>query len=132
MVFFFFNAALKFWQHFFLLFIFRERGREGGREGEKYQRVVATHAPPTGDLACNTGMCPDWESNWQPFAMQSSAQSTEPHQPGLFNSKHLIDSISNSSTTFPEWEAESGYPEVHEVWGSLRRPPLHTPGGPVE
>ena len=38
---------------------------------------------PTGDLACNPGMCPDWESNWQPFGLQAASQSTEPHQPGL-------------------------------------------------
>ena len=25
--------------------------------------VVASHALPTGDLACNPGMCPDWELN---------------------------------------------------------------------
>ena len=47
----------------FYLFIFRERGREGEREGEKHQCVVASRAPPTGDLACNPVMCPDWESN---------------------------------------------------------------------
>ena len=66
----------------FYLFIFRERGKEGKREGEKHQCVVVSRAPPTGDLAHNPGMCPDWESNWQPFASQSSTQSTEPHQPG--------------------------------------------------
>ena len=26
--------------------------------------------PPTGAPACNPGMCPDWESNWQPFGLQ--------------------------------------------------------------
>ena len=31
---------------FKILFIFRQRGREGEREGEKHQCVVATHAPP--------------------------------------------------------------------------------------
>ena len=46
----------------FYLFIFRERGREGEREGEKDQCVVASCAPPTGDLACNPGTRPDWES----------------------------------------------------------------------
>ena len=45
------------------LFIFRERGREGEREGKKHQCVVASRVPPTGDQACNPGMCPDWESN---------------------------------------------------------------------
>ena len=37
--------------------------------------------PPTGDLARNPGMCPDWESNQGPLASQASTQSTEPHQP---------------------------------------------------
>ena len=32
-------------------FIFRERGREGEREGEKHQYVVASHMHTTGDLA---------------------------------------------------------------------------------
>ena len=46
---------------FKILFIYfrRERGREGEREGEKHQCVVVSHVPPTGDLACNPGMCPD-------------------------------------------------------------------------
>ena len=39
----------------FYLFTFRERGREGKREGEKHQRVR------TGALARNPGMYPDWE-----------------------------------------------------------------------
>ena len=51
----------------FYLFILRERGREGEREGEKYPCVVASHMPATGDLALNPGMCPDWESNQRPF-----------------------------------------------------------------
>ena len=45
--------------------------------------MVASYVPPTGDLGHNPGMCPDWESNQQPFGSQASAQSTEPHQPGL-------------------------------------------------
>ena len=43
----------------FYLFIFRERGREGEREGENHQCVVASHVPPTRD----PGMGPDGESN---------------------------------------------------------------------
>ena len=61
------------------LYLFLERGRQG----EKHQCVVASRAPPTGDLACNPGMCPDWESNWPPFGSEARAQFTEPHQPGL-------------------------------------------------
>ena len=45
------------------LFIFGERGKEGEREGKKHQCVIAFHKFPAGDLACNPGMCPDWESN---------------------------------------------------------------------
>ena len=50
---------------FFLDFVYlfyRERGREGEREEEKHQCVVASCTPPTGDPAHNLGMCPDWES----------------------------------------------------------------------
>ena len=64
---------------------------EGGEGREKEERKVnvqeihqsvASHKPPAGDLACNPGMCPDWELNRQPFGSQASTQSTEPHQPG--------------------------------------------------
>ena len=63
---------------------FRKRRREGEREGEKH-RVVASQAPPTGDLDHNPGMCPDWESNQQPFSSQANIQSTEPLQPWPFS-----------------------------------------------
>ena len=76
------SLVYKFFKKDFI-YLFLERGREGVREGEKHQCVVASHTPPTGDLACNPGMCPDWESNWQPFGLQAASQSTEPHQPGL-------------------------------------------------
>ena len=58
----------------FYLFTFIGEGREKER--------VASHTPPTGDLACNPHMCPDWESNQQHLASQVGAQTTEPHQPG--------------------------------------------------
>ena len=58
------------------------RGREGEREGEKHQCVLASCVPPTGNLARNPGMCSDWELIRQPFASQSGTQSTEPHQLG--------------------------------------------------
>ena len=53
------------------------------REGEKHQCVGASQVPPTGNLARNPDMCPDWESNQQPFGLQASTQSTELHQSGL-------------------------------------------------
>ena len=80
-------------EYFFLLwyflvlkrfYLFLERGREGEREGEKHQCVVASHAPPSGDLSHNPDMCPDWEWNQWPFGSLASAQSTEPYQPGPF------------------------------------------------
>ena len=45
--------------------------------------MVASRAPPTGNLACNPSMCPDWESNQPPFGWEAGAQSTEPHQLGF-------------------------------------------------
>ena len=67
---------------FLRFYLFLERGSEGG----KHQCVVASGTPLTGDLDHNPGMCPDWESNQQPFGLQSklqtSTQSTESHQPG--------------------------------------------------
>ena len=51
----------SFFKRFYLVL---ERGKEGEREGEKHQCVVASHMPATGDLDHNPGMCPDWESNW--------------------------------------------------------------------
>ena len=38
---------------------------------------------PTGDQTCNPGTCSDWESNWQPFALQDDAKPIEPHWSGL-------------------------------------------------
>ena len=46
-----------------ILFIFRQRGRGEEREGEKHQCVCAFCVPPTGDLVCNPGLCPEWELN---------------------------------------------------------------------
>ena len=65
-----------------ILFIyFRQRGWEE-EGGVKHQCVVASHVPPTGDLASNAGMWPDRESNQGPFGWQAGAQLTEPYQPG--------------------------------------------------
>ena len=64
------------------IYLCLERRGEGEREGEKHQCVVASCTPPTGNLAHNPGMCPDWESNQWPFGSQAGTQSTEPHQLG--------------------------------------------------
>ena len=75
-----------FFKHFIYLFL------ERGREGEEHPCVVASHVPPAGDLARSPGMCPDWESNQRPFALQAGTQSTEPHQPGPYFHLFNIDS----------------------------------------
>ena len=54
---------------------------------------------PTVDLACNPGMGPDWESNQGPFGSQASAQSTEPHQPGLILTSFLRPEIDVSMSS---------------------------------
>ena len=72
--------CIIFFKRFYLFF--REKRSEGEREGKK-QCMVASHTPPNGDLACNPGLCPDWESNQWPFGSQASTHSTEPHQPGM-------------------------------------------------
>ena len=67
-------------------------GKEGEREGEKHwcvsnniDQLPLTQTPPTGDLAYNPGMCPDWESNRWPFGSQASAQFTEPPSQGYIS-----------------------------------------------
>ena len=35
------------------IYLFLEKGREGEREEQKHQYVVASHVSPTGNLACN-------------------------------------------------------------------------------
>ena len=55
----------------FYLFIYLERGE--GREKVRERNInvwLPLTWPPTGDLACNPGMCPDWESNQWPFGLQ--------------------------------------------------------------
>ena len=74
---------------FFLRFyLFLERGKG---EREKHQCVVASCTLPTGDLARNRGVCPNWELNRRPFASPSYTQPTEPHRPGqeCFFSKNV-------------------------------------------
>ena len=76
------------------IYLFLERGEGKEKEREEHQCVVAFHAPPAGDLACNPDMGPDWESNQRPLASQAGTQSTEPHQPGLKILKMLVIFIS--------------------------------------
>ena len=65
------------------MYLILERGEGKKKEGKKHQCVVASYAPPTGDLADNPGKCPDWQSNQRLFGSQASTQSTESNQPRL-------------------------------------------------
>ena len=54
-----------------IIYLFLERGEGREKEGEKHQCVLASQVvAPTRDLACNPGMCPDWELNRRPFGLQ--------------------------------------------------------------
>ena len=61
--------------------------------------------PTRGDLDRNPGICFDWESNQKPFGLQTSIQSTEPHQPGVvqtFLVKHQIMQVTQPYYN-PDW-----------------------------
>ena len=60
------------------VFIYKERGKEGERVGEKHQ-LVASHTCLNGDRTHNLGMCTAQEWNQWPFALQDNAQPTESH-----------------------------------------------------
>ena len=45
------SMCILFLKKRFYLFIFRQRGREGEREGEKHQCVVVSYTSPAGDPA---------------------------------------------------------------------------------
>ena len=64
----------------------------------KHQCVVASHTPPTGDLASSPGMCPDWELNLRPFGSQAGAQPTEPHQAGLYKWNPAVCALSGRAS----------------------------------
>ena len=63
------------------LIVFRGSRREGKRDGEKHQCVVASHVPLTGDLACNPGMCRRLGIELATLGFAGWCSTTEPHQP---------------------------------------------------
>ena len=93
------------WGDFFIAFFFffffnldRERGKEREKnwcEREAFigcllyaPRLGIVHAL-TGNQTCNLGICPDQESNLQPFSFMRTFQPTESHQPGQYMSFSL-------------------------------------------
>ena len=62
--------------------LFLERGEGKEKEGEKHQCVVASHAPPNGNLARAIQACAlTWNQTNRPFGSQAGTQFAEPHQP---------------------------------------------------
>ena len=86
----FLSFFLSFHSFFFFedfIYLFLESGREGEREGDKYQCVVALRArppPPLETWPATQACALTGKLNQQPFDSQAGTQSTEPHQPGLF------------------------------------------------
>ena len=69
---------------YLFIYLFLDTGEV--REEERKRNVnvwLPLMCPLLGTLACNPGMCPDWELDQQPFGSQAGTQSAEPHQPGL-------------------------------------------------
>ena len=71
----------------FNLFIFRDRGKEGEREGDKHQYVVASCEPQWGPGLQPTHV-PQLGIELATLWFKACAQSTELHQLGLFG--HIL------------------------------------------
>ena len=85
--------SMPFLKDFIYLFLERGEGREEERERNINVREkhwsVASHTRPvwapsrSRDRTWSSDMCPDHESNWQPFALWDDAEPTEPRWSGL-------------------------------------------------
>ena len=65
-----------------ILFLFRERGREGEREGERNQCVVASCAPPLGTWPATQECALTGSRTGDPLVCRLALNPLEPHQPG--------------------------------------------------
>ena len=121
--------------HFFkILFIyFRQRGREGEREGEKHQCVVASCAPPTGDLTWPATQACALTGNWTSDPLV--------HRPALNPLSHTSQSsviILNVNTLQVSGKAEIGRMDIKKhappwlVWLSGLSASLRTKGSLVQ
>ena len=75
-------TLLCFFKRFDLL-IFRERGRERERKGEKHQCLVVPRVPPHQGVGLQPRQVLWPGINQRPFVLHSGVCSTEQHQPGL-------------------------------------------------
>ena len=58
--------------------------------------MVASLEPRPGDLACNPGMCPDWESNLWPFGLQPTLNPLSYTSQGLFLFLKIVVQVQSS------------------------------------
>ena len=134
----------------FILLLERGKGREKERERnsnvQEIHQLFVSHTPPTGDLACNPGMCPDWESNQRPlgsfqFTGQHSVHWTTPARaiikgfkmqiPGVVTTvmwsrqlSIILLSLKTKQTNFrkaPRTRKEQGGEGGLDYWGGTRR-----------
>ena len=82
---------------------FRERGRERTLMCKRSNNWLPPKCTWTGDWTCNLRMCPDQESNLQPFGYETMLQLTEPHWPGIF---FFLSSSKNMLIYFRDWGRE--------------------------
>ena len=59
------------------------------KEREETSMCGCLSIAPTGDMADNPVMCPDWKSNHRPFSLQAGIQSSEAPAP-LFLSMKFV------------------------------------------
>ena len=97
LIFFQISISISIFNFFLFLFfyLFLQRGREGEREGEKHQCVVASHITTTGDLAGNPGDPWVWRPALDPLSHTSQ---------GHFKFFEV------SPYCFPQWLLQSAFP----------------------
>ena len=61
------SLFVSFFKQIFFYFSFRERGREGEREREKHQCVVASHVPPLGTWPAAQAYALTWNQTSDPL-----------------------------------------------------------------
>ena len=77
-----YSSILQFLKRFYV-FIFRQREREGERDGEKHQCVVASHATLLGTWPSTQACALTRNRTSDRLVHQAGAECTEPHQPGI-------------------------------------------------
>ena len=89
------------------MFLDREEEREKERERNINVWLSLTH-PLLGTWPTTQACALIWELNLQPFGSQASAQSTEPHQPGLRLVQILISAMKELNRGYNKKAVEKG------------------------